>query len=93
MLSLFWKRFNVAGAIAGIVSGAAVDIIWLLVLNQDKLGIVEGNALLSTLSGVYEIIPGAIISAIFAVVATLITKKPSEDVEKLFDKAVALKDE
>lgn len=93
MLSLFWKRFNVAGAIAGIVSGAAVDIIWLLVLNQDKLGIVEGNALLSTLSGVYEIIPGAIISVIFAVVATLITKKPSEDVEKLFDKAVALKDE
>lgn len=93
MLSLFWKRFNIAGAISGIVAGAAVDILWLLILNQDKLGIVEGNAFLSTLSGLYEIIPGAVVSLIVAIAATLATKKPDAEVEALFDKAVALKDE
>ena len=92
MLSLFWKRFNFAGALAGIVAGAATDALWLVILNQDKFGIVEGNAFLSTLSGVYEIIPGTIVSIIFAVVVTLITKAPSDDVGELFDKAVALKD-
>lgn len=78
MLSLFWKRFNMAGAIAGIVAGAAVDILWLVFLKD---------------TGIYEIIPGAAVSLIAAVVATLATKKPSKDVEELFDRAVALKDE
>ncbi|MBQ4101046.1 MAG: sodium/proline symporter, partial [Oscillospiraceae bacterium] len=32
MLSLFWRRFNFAGAVAGIVTGAAVDILWLVFL-------------------------------------------------------------
>ena len=30
MLSLFWKRFNFAGAVASIVAGALVDIFWLV---------------------------------------------------------------
>jgi hypothetical protein len=28
MLSLFWKRFNFAGALAAIITGAVVDILW-----------------------------------------------------------------
>ncbi len=74
MLSLFWKRFNFAGAIAGIVAGAAVDIGWLAFLAD---------------TGIYEILPGFVAGIIAAVVVTLLTKKPSEDVEALFDKAVA----
>lgn len=93
MLSLFWKRFNFAGALAGIISGAAVDAAWLLILNQDKLGIVEGNTVLSTLSGIYEIIPGAIVSLVVAIIVTLCTKAPSKEVEDIFDKAVALTDD
>jgi sodium/proline symporter len=78
LLSLFWKRFNIAGAIAGIVTGAAVDIVWLAVLSGP--------------TGIYEIIPGAVASLIAAVIVTLATKAPSKEVEDLFDKAVTLQD-
>lgn len=71
MLSLFWRRFNFTGAIAGIVTGAVVDILWLIFLND---------------LGIYEIIPGFIMSTIVAVAISLMTKAPSDDVTALFDK-------
>jgi len=74
MLSLFWKRFNFVGAVAGIFTGALVDICWLAFLSG---------------TGIYEILPGAVASLIVAVIVTLATKKPSEEVEKLFDDAIA----
>lgn len=74
MLSLFWKRFNFKGAVAGILTGAVVDIAWLVYLKN---------------LGIYEILPGFVASLIVAVVVTLLTKKPSAEVEKLFDDAVA----
>ena len=71
MLSLFWRRFNFAGAVAGIVAGAAVDILWFIYLPH---------------LGIYEIIPGFFASLIVAVVVTLITKAPSKEVTDVFDK-------
>ncbi|MCR5431537.1 MAG: sodium/proline symporter [Lachnospiraceae bacterium] len=72
LLSLYWKRFTYKGALAGIVAGFTVDLVWLFVLPQ---------------TGIYEIIPGFIAGLIFAVVVTLIDKKPSTEVEALFDNA------
>lgn len=72
LLSLFWKRFTYKGAVAGIVSGAAVDILWLLLLSG---------------TGIYEIIPGFITSAVFSVVVSLIDKKPSDEVVDIFTRA------
>ncbi|MBQ9942181.1 MAG: sodium:proline symporter, partial [Christensenellaceae bacterium] len=74
MLSLFWRRFNFAGAIAGILTGAVVDIAWLAFLSG---------------TGIYEIIPGAFASLIVAVIVTLCTKKPSDEVTALFDKVAS----
>ena len=74
MLSLFWKRFNFAGAAAGIVVGAVVDIAWL-------------NWLSGT--GLYELLPGFLAGLLAAVVVTLATKAPGKDVEALFDASVA----
>ena len=74
MLSLFWKRFTFSGAVAGIVVGAAVDILWLAFLAG---------------TGVYEIIPGAVAGLVAAVLVSLASKAPSKEVEALFDKAVA----
>ena len=74
LLSLFWKRFNFAGAAAGIVTGAVVDILWLFLLAH---------------TGVYELLPGFLAGLIAGVVVTLSTKKPSAAVEKLFDASVA----
>ncbi len=77
LLSLFWKRFNFAGAIAGIAAGALVDILWLMFCS--KLGI-------------YEIIPGFAAGLIAAIVVTLATKAPDKDLEQLFDDAVKYED-
>ena len=78
MLSLFWKRLNFGGAVAGILTGAIVDIAWL--------------AFLKPVTGLYEIIPGFILGAIVAVVVSLCTKAPGKEVEELFEKAVNSED-
>ena len=77
MLSLFWRRFNFKGAVAGILVGAVVDMVWLAFLAS---------------TGIYEIIPGFAASLIAAVVVSLVTGEPEKEVEELFDKAVAYKE-
>lgn len=73
LLSVFWKRFNYWGAVAGVLGGAIVDILW--------------YNLLSTTTGVYELFPGFVVGMICAVIVTLLTKAPSEEVVAIFDKA------
>ncbi len=73
LLSLFWKRFTFKGAIAGILTGAAVDIIWMLWIGL----------------GIYEIIPGFLAGLLASVVVSLLDQEPSSDVAKLFEKASA----
>ena len=77
MLSLFWRRFNFKGAVAGIVTGALVDVLWYMFLS---------------FTGIYELLPGFVIGLVAAVVVTLCTKEPDEEVKKLFDKAVEYND-
>ncbi len=77
ILSLFWKRFTFSGAIASIIVGAAVDILWLVFLAG---------------TGIYEIIPGFAAALIAAIVVSLASKAPGKEVEQLFDEAVALED-
>ncbi len=78
ILSLFWKRFNYAGACAGIVAGAVVDIAWLLLFTNTMMPAVVVN------TGIYEILPGFIVNTIVAVIVSLITKAPSKEVEAIY---------
>ena len=74
LFSLFWKRINRAGAIAGMVGGAAMVFIWKLVI--------------STLGGVfaiYELLPAFIFSSICIVVVSLLTAPPSKEIEEDFE--------
>jgi sodium/proline symporter len=80
LFSLFWKRFTYKGAIAGIVVGALVDMLWLWCPVKDGMA-------LTAITGVYEIIPGFIIGAVVAFVVTLIDKKPSEEVLAIYERA------
>lgn len=88
MLSLFWKRFSFKGAVAGIVGGAVVDIAWMLMLTGT--GETYGTMLYNT--NIYELAPGFIAGMLCAVMVTLCTKAPSQEVEALFDQAVAYDD-
>ena len=74
IFSLFWKRVNRAGAIAGMVSGAAMVFIWKLVIS--KLGGVFA---------IYELLPAFIFSSICIVVVSLLTKAPSKEIEEDFE--------
>lgn len=73
--SLYWKRLNVPGAIAGMVVGAVVSFAW-------------GQSPLSDV--LYEIVPGVLASVLFMVVVSLMTKPPATHITNTFDKAVSL---
>jgi len=74
IFSLFWKRINKPGAIAGMVSGAGMVFLWKLVIS--KLGGVFA---------IYELLPAFIFSAVCIVVVSLLTKAPSKEIEEDFE--------
>ncbi len=82
IFSLFWKRLNYAGAVAGIIGGAVADIAWLILFTSTVTDAVICN------TGVYEILPGFVVGAIVTVVVTLMTKAPSAEVCEIYDRAL-----
>jgi len=74
LFSLFWKRTNKPGAIAGMVSGAGMVFLWKLAIS--KLG---------GLFAIYELLPAFIFSSICIVVVSLLTKAPSREIEEDFE--------
>ena len=73
ILALYWKRLTYSGAVAGICTGFAVDVLWLIFLK--------------TPTGLYEIIPGFIAGLLAAIIVSLLSKKPSKEVCNLFEEA------
>lgn len=74
LFSLFWKRTTRAGAIAGMISGAGMVFLWNLVISQ-----------LGGVFAIYELLPAFIFSSICIVVVSLLTQKPSKEIEEDFD--------
>lgn len=75
ILSLFWRDFNYKGAVAGVLVGFVVDLVWLFVLTP--------------VTGVYEIVPGFFCSLIAAVLVSKAAGKPSEGALAVYDAAMA----
>ncbi len=76
ILSLFWKRFNYQGALAGVIVGAVVDVVWLF-----------GG--LSASTGIYELLPGFIAGLVASVLVALATKAPDEATKAIFETATS----
>ena len=74
LFSLFWKRTTKEGAVAGMVSGAAMVFIWKLAISK------LGGAF-----AIYELLPAFIFSSIVIVVVSLLTPKPSAEIEADFE--------
>ena len=79
LLCLYWRHFNLAGAITGIVVGATVAVLWIVV------PVLAGT-------GLFGIVPAFFCSLIAAIVAAFATKKPDAEVDELFTKAISLTD-
>ena len=74
LLSLFWKRVNRAGAIAGMISGGSMVFIWNLLVRP-----------LGGLWDVYELLPAFLVSCLVIVVVSLLTAPPSEEIQREFE--------
>ncbi len=77
LLSLYWKRMNLQGAISGMVVGAATVLFWIyapITIDGQKLSAI-----------IYEIVPGFILSTIAIVVVSLTTAEPKQEITDLFD--------
>ncbi len=74
LFSLFWKRTTQAGAVAGMIGGAGMVFLWKLVLSP-----------LGGVFAIYELLPAFIFSAICIVAVSLLTKKPSAEIEEDFE--------
>lgn len=72
ILSLFWKRMNAQGAMAGMLTGALVVVFW--------------NDLVPD-SGIYEMIPGFILAFIAIIIISLVTPAPRAELVETFEKA------
>lgn len=79
IMSLFWKRMTMSGAVAGMISGAAVVILWKNFLADKLLVAADGTTL-------YELVPAFVISLIFIIVVSLISSAPAKEVIEDFDK-------
>ena len=78
VMSLFWRRTNLPGAVAGLVSGAATVLIW------DYLPIVNGQTI-GNATGIYSLLVGFVISLCFIVLISMVTKAPDETILAQFD--------
>ena len=78
VMSLFWRRTNLPGAIAGLVSGAVTVIVW------DYLPLVNGQTIGSA-TGLYSLLVGFIVSLLCIILVSLLTASPDEIVLKQFD--------
>ena len=78
LMSLYWRRTNLAGAAAGVASGALSVIIW------DYIPLAGGQTL-GDKTGLYSLVVGFAVSLILIIIVSLCTKKPSEEMLKAFD--------
>ncbi|MFD2216786.1 MULTISPECIES: sodium/proline symporter PutP [Metabacillus] len=78
ILSLFWKRMNRWGALAGMIVGAVTVVVWKQLTTSGAISF-----------SLYEIVPGFILAWIAVLIVSLATGAPSKDIEEEFEQAKA----
>lgn len=74
LMSLYWRRTTLQGAIAGMVTGAVSVVVW--------------NTFIAPLGGVfavYELLPGFVLSMLAIIIVSLAAKEPPAEVTDEFD--------
>lgn len=78
LMSLYWRKTNLAGAAAGIISGGLTVIIW------DYLPIIGGQTP-GTATGLYSLAVGFAVSLVVIVIVSLCTEGPDSEMLREFD--------
>ena len=74
LFSLFWKRTNKPGALAGMVAGAVMVFVW--------------KYLIAPMGGawaIYELLPAFLVACVAIVVVSLVTAPPSQEIADEFE--------
>ena len=79
LFALFWKRSNRQGVLAGLVAGGIMVFVWKFCVRP-----------LGGVWNIYELLPAFIVASVVIVVVSLLTKKPDESIEKIFDEVNAV---
>jgi len=79
ILALSWRRFNLGGAIGGVVAGFVVATLWQFGLSGGPQGMFD----------VMPAMPGFVAGTVAAVLGTLLTAPPEEHAMREFDQAVS----
>lgn len=74
LFSLFWKRINRPGAIAGMLGGGCMVFVWKLLIRP-----------MGGVWDVYELLPAFLFSCLLIVVVSLLTAPPSAELQEEFD--------
>ena len=74
IMSLYWKRANKFGTIAGMVSGGAMVFIWKYLVRP-----------IGGFWNLYELAPAFLVAIIMIVVVSLLTAEPDEDMVREFE--------
>ena len=78
LFALFWKRSNRQGILAGLVAGGVMVFVWKFCVRP-----------IGGVWNVYELLPAFIVASAAIVVVSMLTPKPSADIEKIFDEVNA----
>ena len=74
LFSLFWKRSNRNGALAGMIVGGVMVFVWKYLI-----------APMGGIWAIYELLPAFILSSITIVIVSLLTAPPSKEIVEEFE--------
>lgn len=74
LFSLFWKRCNKYGAIAGMLAGGVTIFVWKYMVRP-----------LGGAWNIYELLPAFLVASLFIVVVSLVTKEPEKQIVQEFE--------
>ena len=78
LLALFWKRSNLAGAVAGMATGTITVIVW------DYLPLINGDTIYKATS-LYSLVVGFSLALVVNFIVSLVTRKPSKEITDEFE--------
>ena len=80
LLALFWKRSNLQGALAGMLSGGVMVFVWKFLVRP------MGGVL-----GIYELLPAFLVALAVNIAVSLMTAAPSREIQEEFDRVASMK--